>query len=158
MTWSGISWAAAVLVVTLTGAQENDTGPGNRAHIDVAATEEVRDAAVTISETLFTYSYTDLETHEAEVADLATDEFAREHPELLDLSHAEAEQTSLTSEAGDAAVRVLRNDHAEVMVFLDQESTSAGAGQRTHLAGFTMTLQHVDGDWRVADIDMYGAA
>lgn len=152
----------AVLTGMFTGvsaaAQEDDTGPGNRAHLDIAATEEMVAAAKSLCGDLFTFSYTDLKAHEAKFGRLTTGEFTHEYGRLFsDIgTMAQEQRVTLTSTATEAAVRVLRDDRAEVLVFLDQTSKREATGEEIPAtAMFTATIQRVDGDWKFADIDLY---
>ena len=55
-------------------------------------------------------------------------------------------------------MRVLRDDRAEMLVFLDQHSTRGTTGDQTAgKAMFTATIQRVDGEWKFADIDLFAA-
>jgi len=165
MYWSGIArvvTALTVITVSLASpaaaAQQEATGPGNRALIDTARTGEVLTHAKEASEQLFSYSYTDLDKHDAMFAELTTGEFRGKYTELFaDMTAQAVEQkVTLTSTVKDAAVRVLTDDHAEVLVFIDQNATRAdtnatNAANTMFLATFTL----VDGDWKVSDIDLF---
>jgi Mce-associated membrane protein len=147
---------------TLTGvsaaAQEEDLGPGNRALIDTAATTAAIDTVTSLSEDLFSFTHTDLKAHEAKFGRLTTGEFSDQYSELFAevTAQAKAQQLTLTSTVVEAAVQVLNEDSAGVLVFLDQESSSAVTGQRTAShAMFRATMNRVDGDWKFADIDLY---
>jgi Mce-associated membrane protein len=164
MSRSEIARAAAVIAVlmgTLTGvsaAQENDTGPRNRALIDTEATKEALDAAKSLSEELFSFSHTDVKGHEATFARLTTGDFTRDYGKLFHtvVARAQTEKLTLTSTVVESGVQVLREDTAEVLVFLDQSSRSATTNQETaSQAMFRATIQRVDGDWKFADIDLY---
>lgn len=163
MSRSGIGRAAAALVVlmcTFTGvsAAAQEEGPGNRALIDTAATEEALDAAKVLSEDLFSFTHTDLKAHEAKFARLTTGAFSREYGALFAtvVTQAQAQQLTLTSTVAESGVQVLHDDRAEVLVFLDQKSTSATSGQETTGAAmYRATMKRVDGDWKFADIDLY---
>lgn len=152
----------AVLMGTLTGvsaaAQEEVLGPGNRALIDASATSAAIDAATSLSEDLFSFTYTDLEAHEATFGRLTTGEFSNRYSELFATvaTQAQAQQVTLTSTVAESATLVLREGHAVVLVFLDQETSSARTGQKTEASAvFRATIERVDGDWKVADIDLY---
>jgi Mce-associated membrane protein len=152
----------AVLMGTATGvsgaAQEEDLGPGNRALIDAAATTAAIDTATSLSEELFSYTHTDPKAHEAKFGRLTTGAFSSRYSELFgDVStQAKAQQLTLTSTVVEAAVQVLNEDSAGVLVFLDQESSSAVTGKKVEAtAMFRATIHRVDGDWKFADIDLY---
>lgn len=159
--------ALSVLIGTLTGvsaaAQENDTGPGNRALIDDDATGEALDAATSLSEDLFTFTHTDLDAHKATFARLTTGDFSREYSAVFDeiVTQARSQQLSVTSTVRDAAVRLLNGDDraddwAKVLVFLDQTGTAGATNaETTSHAMFSVTVERVDGEWKVAGIDLY---
>lgn len=160
MSWSGIGRAAAalfVLVGTASPAAAQD-GPTNRALIDTAATADVLERARSATEELFTFTYTDLAGHKATFAKLTTGTLRSRYDDLFDavVTQATTQKVSLTSTVADAAVRVLRGDAAEVLVFMDQSSTRAESGASTQSkAMFLATLRRVDGDWRVADLNLF---
>ena len=152
----------AVLMGTLTGvsaaAQEETEGPGNRALIDADATSAAIDAATSLSEDLFSFSYTDLKAHEAKFGRLTTGDFSGQYADVFATFIAEAtsQQVTLTSTVAESAVQVLQDGHAVVLVFLDQETTSGVTGQKTEgSAMYRATIDRVDGDWKFADIDLY---
>jgi Mce-associated membrane protein len=150
----------AILMGTFAGvsAADDDEGPGNRAFVDTAATQDALASATQLSADLFTFDYTDLKAHEAKFVRLTTGEFTREYGKLFNdiVAQAKVRQMSMTSTVNAAAVRVLRDDRAEVLVFLDQRSTSAATNSHTAAnAMFTATIQRVEGEWKFADIDLY---
>jgi Mce-associated membrane protein len=163
---SGIGRVTVALAVLLgsgvsAAAQEDDArGPSNHALVDTAGTTEVLVRAKEVSEQLFSYNYVDLDSHKRKFAELTTGEFADRYSELFDevVAQAPAMKLVMTSTVKDAGVRVLRGDRAEVLVFLDQNGTrgDTGAGSQTFAqAMFVATLQRVDGDWKVADLDAF---
>jgi Mce-associated membrane protein len=158
MSWSRVSRLVIALTVLIASPAAAQTGPANRALVDTAATNDMAARAKEISEQLFTYSYTDLKGHETRFKDLTTGEFSDKYAELFASvgSQANAMQLNVTSTVKDAAVRLLTDDRAEVLVFIDQSSTRGDTGQ-TNTAGsmFLATLARVDGDWKVSDIDLF---
>ncbi len=163
MSRSGITRAVALVAVLMgTGVSaasaDDDTGPANRAFVDTAATQDALASATRLSADLFTFEYTDLKAHEAKFVRLTTGDFTREYGKLFNdvVAQAQARKTSMTSTVNAAAVRVLRDDRAEVLVFLDQRVTSGATGDETAAnAMFTATIQRVGGEWKFADIDLY---
>lgn len=147
---------------TLTGvaAAQRDavTGPANHALIDVEHTGEVLERAKSISGELFTFTYTDLQAHRKRFAELTMGEFSRQYDDLFAsiVAQATAQQLSLSSTVQDAAVRVLTDDEAEVLVFINQTSTNGTTGAQTGgNAMFLATLRQSDGDWKIADLDLF---
>ncbi|MDQ3788182.1 MAG: hypothetical protein M3422_13195 [Actinomycetota bacterium] len=162
MSRSGITRVVAVVAVLMgtsaTAASADDGGTANRAFVDTAATQDALASATRLSADLFTFEYTDLKAHEAKFVRLTTGDFTREYGKLFNdvVAQAKARQMSMTSTVNAAAVRVLRDDRAEVLVFLDQRGTSGTTGDETAAnAMFTATIQRVDGEWKFADIDLY---
>lgn len=154
--------AVTVGMSTLTGvaAAQRDTvaGPANRALIDVEHTTEVLDRAKSVSEELFTFTYTDIQAHRKRFAELTMGEFSRQYDDLFEtvVAQATAQQLSLSSTVQDAAVRVLEKDEAEVLVFVNQTSTNGvTGGQVQSNTMFLATLQRSDGDWKIADLDLF---
>jgi Mce-associated membrane protein len=167
MSRSGITRTAALVAVlfgTFTGvsaaAQQDGTGPGNRAFIDAAATQDALASATQLSTDLFTFSYTEVKEHEAKFGRLTTGDFTNEYGKLFNdvIAQAQTQKLSLTSTVKGAAVRELRDGQAEVLVFLDQAASSAGTGQATtSTTMFTATIKKVDDEWKFADIDLFEA-
>jgi Mce-associated membrane protein len=163
MSWSGIArvvTALTVIIVSLASpaSAQEATGPANRALIDTTRTDELLTHAKEVSELLFSYSYTDLRKHDAMFVVLTTGEFRAKYTELFAdiVSQAGDMKLTMTSTVKDAAVRVLNDDHAEVLVFLDQNSTRGDTNATTASATmFLMTFTPVDGDWKVSDIDLF---
>jgi Mce-associated membrane protein len=165
MSWS---WAGRI-VLTLAllvgagasagaAAQEDPvSGPKNHALLDTGATRELLARARTVSEELFTFTYTDLTAHEAKFAELTTGDFSRRYAELFEsiVSQARTQQLSLRSTVADLAVRQLDDEGAEVLVFLDQTSTRADTGaQNVGKAMFLASLERVGGTWKFANLDL----
>lgn len=165
MSWSRKSRAVALVALLMgmatgvAGAQEEAiTGPENRALLDEEATEEMIDTAESISTDLFSYEYTELTAHRQRFNDLTTDDLADRYDELFGqlADVAEQQKISMESEVVDVAVRVLRDDEAQVLVFLDQDVTRGDSNQSTSaqtvfLARFTKE----DGGWKAADIETF---
>jgi len=163
MSWSGIGRVTVALAVFLGSgvsavAQEDAGGSSNHAFVDAEGTAEVLGQAKELSEQLFTYSYTDMAGHKAKFAALTTGEFSNKYSELFDevVAQAPTLRLTLTSTVKDAGVRLLRGDRAEVLVFMDPNSTRGDTNGQTQVAAmFLATLQRVDGDWKVADFDTF---
>ena len=156
--------ALSVLMGTITGvaaaAPGGVTGPANRAFIDMAATTAAQEHVTSLSEQLFTFSHTDLKAHEVKFVQLTTGDFGREYGKLFNTIITQARQTqlSLTSRVTGTAVRDLRGETAEVIVFLEQTSTRADTGAQTvGNAVFRATITRVGDAWKVAGLDLYGA-
>lgn len=153
-----VTLALLVGGATSAGAQEDVSGVDNRALLDAEATADVLAEAKSISAELFTFTHTDLDGHETRFRELTTGELSREYAELFEsmVGEATSQQLSLTSTVADAAVRELRGDHAQVLVFLDQASVRADTNHHnSSKAMFVATLQRVDGTWKFSDLDLF---
>lgn len=167
MSWSRKSRAVAVIALLMgmatgvAGAQEETiTGTENRAHLDVAATEDLLETAKAITADLFSYDYTAIDAHRARFADLTTGDLHEDYEKLFGpiAEAAVAQKLVVESEAVDAAVRLLRDDYGTVLVFLNQNATRAD--QNTSTASNAMvlvTFTDVDGRWEASDIDTFEA-
>jgi Mce-associated membrane protein len=148
-----------VLVATPAAAQEDPaTGPSNRALLDTERTSELLARAKDVSEQLFSYTYTDLDGHKTRFKELSTGTFSDKYDELFASVEQQAGvmQASLTSTVKDVAVRVLTDDRAEVLVFIDQNSTRGDTGATTTAGSmYLATFADVDGEWKVSDIDLF---
>ncbi len=150
-----LTLALLVGVGASASAQEDDLGTKNRAMIDIGATDEVATRARTVSEELFTFTYTDLEAHKSTFAELTTGAFSRKYAELFEtiVSQATSQRLTLESTVADLAVRQLDDESAEVLVFLDQTSTRADTGAETQAkSSFLASLQRVDGTWKFSHL------
>jgi len=163
MSWSWVGRAVLTLALLVgagasAGAQEDDlSGAKNRAWLDTNATDEVLTRARTVSEELFTFTYTDLEAHKTRFAELTTGAFSRQYAELFEtvVSQATSQRLSLASTAADVAVRQLDDESAEVLVFLDQTGTRADTGAQTvGKSMFLASLRRVAGTWKFSHLNI----
>ena len=147
------------LLTGVAAAQENPlAGAVNRALVDADRTAEVLDRTEEAAEALFTYDYRDPAGHRKTFDELTTGSFADRYSELFDATLAQAaeQQYSLSSAVANAGVRVLTKGEAEVLVFLDQTGTRGDTNQQSQgNAMFLATMRQDDGDWKVADMDLF---
>jgi Mce-associated membrane protein len=165
MSWRVIGRAAVALTVgavTLTGvaaAQRDETaGAGNHALVDADATAEVVARASEATSALFTYDYRDPEGHRKVFDERTTADFADRYEELFGTTLAQAaeQQYTLSSTVAEAGVRLLTDDRAEVLVFIDQTGKRGDTNQETGSKSmFLATLRPEDGEWKIADLDLF---
>jgi Mce-associated membrane protein len=146
-----------VLLASGAAAQEsNVSGPENRAFADRAATTEVTGQAKTAMAALFTYSWFDLDPWHTAVRTWATGDAARKLESQLgaSLGAVNEQHAILTSSVVDLAVRDLRGDRAQLLVFLNTR-TERRTGTPT-VTGSNVIIQMQRGPqrWQVVDIEV----
>lgn len=131
----------------------------NKALVDPAATVEVEQAVSGAVESIFSYDYKDIAKTEQAANDLlVTDEVRGVYNKLLAevKRNAPKQKIVVTMQVTNAAVVDLGADSARVLVFVDQSYLREGTEDATRAGGqLTVTMQRVDGEWKIADLDAY---
>ncbi|WP_197357458.1 hypothetical protein, partial [Streptomyces clavuligerus] len=135
----------------------------NTALVDVGRTSELKGRITRAVESVFSYDFTDPERLDRAVREHLTGRAVARHRELLDTVRAEGprQKLVLTTTVTHSGVERVDGDRARVLVFADQNSTSATAGKgrsRTASAAAMLALDAVrgDGGWRISGIDTFG--
>jgi Mce-associated membrane protein len=137
---AGVAVLATVLaVVSGVSAHELRTGgaAGNRALTDVAGTEDVIDAVTEAVETVFSYEYRDTARTREAARELLVGPAVEQYEALFAQveRQAAARGTVLSTAVRSVGVVELRDDHASLLLFVDQQILQTGEG--THTSGAT---------------------
>lgn len=161
---------ALVLVALLLGglaywfhSKENaiSTATSNTALLDVAKTAQVKDAVSKAAESLFSYDFNNIKKTEDAANDLlANDDVRNKYNSLMGEVKrlAPAQKMIVTCKVTRAAVIMLNDDLAKVMVFVDQTSTRTDTKKTTAGTAQLHLNAQLQGDkWKITDMDTYNA-
>ncbi|MFD6067277.1 MULTISPECIES: hypothetical protein [Amycolatopsis] len=126
---------------------------GNAALVDQAATAEVADQVGAGVKAVFSYDYSNLARTERAAADVLTGEATGQYRDQFASARKRAEDQKLvrTTTVRSLGVRSLRGDQAEVLLFLDQQTMTAGGGApQSTVSQLSVTAQRVDGRWKIS--------
>lgn len=161
---TGALFAVAVVLVGLAvwfRIEDSDVSAAtsNTALLDVAHTSEVKQAATSAVETLFSYDFTNVaKTQDAAKDLLLNDDVRNKYNSLMGEVQRLAPQQKIvvTVKASRSAVMMLDDDHARVMVFVDQTATRTDQNQTSSgSAQLWVQLQNAGGKWKITDLDTY---
>jgi len=150
---------AAGPAASATSVAQDITGPGNHAVIEPDETAAVLKRANQLCEQLFSYDYTTIDQLKERVDELTVGKATEQLDELFGAVEAQviSGQAVLRSTVAESAVRYLAKDDAQVLVYLDQTSTSSTSGKEIESGGMLLTsLRRVDGEWLLSDVDTFG--
>lgn len=138
------------------GIQASSLGSdGNAALVDQAATAEVADQVGAGVKAVFSYDYSNLARTERAAADVLTGEATGQYRDQFASARKRAEEGKLvrTTTVRSLGVRSLRGDQAEVLLFLDQQTMTAGGGApQSTVSQLSVTAQRVDGRWKISQL------
>ncbi len=126
---------------------------GNAALVDLAATTEVGDQVGTGVKAVFSYDYSNLARTERAAADVLTGEAAGQYRDQFASARKRAEEQKLvrTTTVRSLGVRSLRGDEAEVLLFLDQQTiTAGGTAPQSSVSQLSVTAVRIDGRWKIS--------
>lgn len=127
----------------------------NRALTDQPATAAVTSAISLTLNKIFSYTYDKTDVTENAAATLlrghARDSYEKLFAQVRTM--APSQRLTLTSRVSAASVQHLTNDHAQLLVFLDQSATRGNsATPETAAAQLAVTAERIDGNWFVTDL------
>lgn len=138
------------------GLQASSLGSdGNAALVDQAATGEVADQVGAGVKAVFSYDYSNLARTERAAADVLTGEATGQYRDQFAAARKRAEEQKLvrTTTVRSLGVRSLRGDEAEVLLFLDQQTMTAGGGApQSTVSQLSVTAHRVDGRWKISQL------
>ncbi|MFI5559613.1 hypothetical protein [Amycolatopsis japonica] len=138
------------------GLQASSLGSdGNAALVDQAATAEVADQVGAGVKAVFSYDYSNLARTERAAADVLIGEATGQYRDQFASARKRAEEGKLvrTTTVRSLGVRSLRGDQAEVLLFLDQQTMTAGGGApQSTVSQLSVTAQRVDGRWKISQL------
>lgn len=133
----------------------------NTALLDVAKTAQVKDAVSKAAESLFSYDFNNIKKTEDAANDLlANDDVRNKYNSLMGEVKrlAPAQKMIVTCKVTRAAVIMLNDDLAKVMVFVDQTSTRTDTKKTTAGTAQLHLNAQLQGDkWKITDMDTYNA-
>ncbi|MCF7553099.1 hypothetical protein [Pseudonocardia sp. WMMC193] len=150
--------ALAVLAGVSWWTMSHTPAARNTALVDVAATTQVSQQLGDAVKTVYSYDFTRLDQNEAAARAVITPEFGQQFDQLFGevRNLAPQQQAVVTATISQSAVESIEGDRATMVVFLDQQATrAAGDQQQVAAAGrLTVTGQYVDGQWKIADVQV----
>lgn len=130
----------------------------NTALVDVGTTAQVNQQVDDALKTIYSFDYTRLDQNEAAARAVITPAFDQQFSRLFQQVRQLAPQQKavVTATVATSAVRLIDGDHAELLVFLDQQATRAdggGAPQQLAAAGrLSVSAEKVGDTWKIADV------
>ncbi|WP_410568584.1 hypothetical protein [Amycolatopsis sp. cmx-4-61] len=138
------------------GIEAASLSPGdNLALVDSSATAEVSSSVSDAVKAVFSYDYANLARTERAAAEVLTGDAVRQYQAQFASARTRAESQKLTRTTTVRAVgvRSLRGDTADLLLFLDQQTVTAGGGAPTSsVAQLAVTAKRVDGRWKLATL------
>lgn len=127
----------------------------NHALTDQPATAEVTSAVSLTLNKIFSYTYDKTDVTENAASTLlrghARDSYEKLFAQVRTM--APGQRLTLTSRVSAASVQQLTNDHAQLLVFLDQSATRGNSTTpETAAAQLAVTADRIDGNWLVTDL------
>jgi len=150
-----LSLAAAAL--TAVGAwTASSSGPqANRAFVDERATGELVGQVTNAITIIYSYDYHNLGATEDAAKDVITGAFAEEFGQVFGpvKRFAPAQQAILRTSVPAAGVKLLRGDHAQLLMMVNQSGTRGPDQEPTGAAArLVVEAQKVDGRWKIAGV------
>jgi Mce-associated membrane protein len=130
----------------------------NGAFTNSAATRAVDQQIGAAVNTIFSYSYADPGRTRTAAQSLLTGVAIRQYNQLFALVETEAPKAKLvvTTRVTNIGVELLTGDRARVLVFANQQDTSAGTAKTTYGgAMFAVTAVNQHGKWKIESIDTF---
>lgn len=158
MRTSRLRTVAAVLLAGLAAGCAGQRGqasppprPANLAFIDVEATSTVSDQIAPAVARFFSYDFRRLDEHASTImADSTAGYWAKVEPTLgIVRSVAASQQVVTTSEVVATSVRVLEPGRAELLLFIDRDTTRAGAPPHREPSSVIVTAARIGPTWKI---------
>lgn len=130
----------------------------NRAFTDATATRAVDQQVTAAVNTIFSYSYADSARTRAAAQGLLTGAAVTQYNQLFAIVQQQAPKAKLTvtTRVTNIGVELLTGDRARVLVFANQQDTSAGTAKTTYGgAMFAVTAVNQHGKWKIESIDTF---
>jgi Mce-associated membrane protein len=130
----------------------------NRAFTDAAATRAVDQQVAAAVNTIFSYSYADTARTRTAAQQLLTGAATSQYNQLFAIVQKQAPTAKLTvtTRVTNIGVELLTGDRARVLVFANQQDTSAGTAKTTYGgAMFAVTAVNQHGKWKIESIDTF---
>lgn len=130
----------------------------NGALVDRSATSAVERAVTGAVQTIFSYSYADVGKTRTAAEGLLTGAAIRQYNQLFALVQRQApgKKLMVTTRVTNVGVELLSGGRARLLVFANQQDSSAGTSQTTYGgAMFAVTAVHRGGRWLIENIDTF---
>lgn len=130
----------------------------NDALIDGSATAQVSRQVREAVQRVYSYDFARLDDNERAAAEVITGPFVQGfHQRFARVrEQAPAQQAVVVATVPALAVKVLDDDRAIVIVFLDQEAHQGGEAKPLLATGrLAVTAQRVDGSWKISDSEPF---
>ncbi|QUQ68391.1 hypothetical protein [Kutzneria sp. CA-103260] len=133
----------------------DDPATANRALVDPAATSKVIGDMNTALGQVFSYRYDNTAATEQAATRTLTGNARNQYNDLFSQvkSQAPAQKLMLTTKVVDSGVTLLQGEHAQLLVFLDQQATRGDNNQSSLAAAeLTVTAQRQGDHWVITDL------
>lgn len=145
---------AGVLLLVLGSGLQSSSAKVNGALYDAQMTRSVLSAVTTDIAQIYSYSYTDLATSQAQARRVLTGQAAAQYRELSPLlNNAVSEHLTLTTKVVTAGVSYLSGGTARLLVFMNQTATKPGAKPASSVAQLAVTARRSGGQWLITSIE-----
>lgn len=156
---------STVIVAALTllgaGAASAAQPADNLAFADATRTHTVQDQASHKLTEVLSYEYRSLDENLQLARDKGTDQYVRQHTELLNKNRQTAtkQKQTVATKVLDVGVRELTANSAKLLVFLDQ-TTTRGDTNKSSTVGFSaaVELKLLDGQWKLDSVSTTAAS
>lgn len=158
MILAGGLTALGIWFLTETTTLRTSDSADNQALVDVKGTNEVTAAITSAVNRVFSYSFDHIDRTEEAAAQVLRGQALEEYQALFPRVHelAPEQQLSVTADVAASAVQYLDDEHAELLVFLDQTATrESSAEPATAGAQLAVTAEREDSNWVITEIDPY---
>ncbi|MFI9586263.1 hypothetical protein ACIHCQ_31485 [Streptomyces sp. NPDC052236] len=151
----------AAFAVTQASDVRDQPAARNSALTDLARTSEVKGQITKAVEAVFSYNFADPGALDKAAKAQLTGKAVTQHTEMLAAVRAQGpkQKLVLTTTVTESGVELIDGDRARVLVFADQSNTRTATKDETTYAAamFAVDTVRIDGTWRIASIDTFGA-
>ncbi|SDR12858.1 hypothetical protein [Actinopolyspora saharensis] len=134
-------------------------GPSaNAALVDEATTSEVKGQIGSAVEKLFSYDYSNVGKTDKAAENLLVGEAVEQYDKMFKTVREQApkQKMKLTSTVARSGVTLLEGDRAEVLVFVNQEATSAKSDEGgMYPAQLTVQAEKRSGEWKISGMSQF---
>ena len=132
----------------------------NVALTDTARTSEVMGEVTDAVNVLFSYDYANIPKTDQAIQRLLTGRAVQEYENIFAVVRTQApiQKLILTTTVTDGGVELLDGDHARLLLFADQRSTSTTSKNTSYSAAMVaVDAVRLGGTWKIASIDTFAA-
>ncbi|RJQ69454.1 hypothetical protein D5S17_30145 [Pseudonocardiaceae bacterium YIM PH 21723] len=142
--WSFVEWRSLAFA-----------GNGNQALVSTAESSKVIGQVTTALEKTLSYDYSKPDANAQAVKDYLIGDAVKQHEESFKSVKAGAQDKKrvVTATVRAIGIKQLRGDHAELLVFVDQQLVEGDAQPILGPAQATIGATQVDGNWKISGIN-----